>query len=182
MRTLFALVAIAAMWGPHEARAQDRGVTSELERTAATSPEEQIAYAESANAEIAGVVASLDRSKEAIKREGGDEEAEQCIRNALTAARFLSEAAGKAEIAIQSAISEGSQERAEFELRKIAVALDKARQIQAEGQLCSSSSGSQDGQTTVDWEGEIEGFDDETRPAPLDVLDFGFDPPNVSPF
>jgi hypothetical protein len=162
--------------------AADRGVSSELERTAATSPEEQIAYAASAIDEISDVVASLENSKEAIKGEGGDEEAEQCIRNALMAARFLSEAAGKAEGAIGAAISEGSKERADFELRKIAVALDKARQIQAEGQLCASTSGSQDGQTTVDWEGEMEGFDDETRPVPEDVLDFGFDPPNVSPF
>ncbi len=83
---------------------------------------------------------------------------------------------------MKDAIAAGSEEKANHEFRKIAVAVAKSRQLRAEANRCSASDESGGNSTIVDWESFLEEYGNVFDQFDLDELDFGQDPPQVSPF
>jgi len=162
------------------ATAQDAptGVSSEVERTASTSPQEKIAYAESSNNEIREAEKTISRLLEQARKDG-DAEAIACLINKLTSVRALLQVSESAEASMRDAIAGGEEEKANHEFRKIAVAVSKTRQLLAEAQRCAADQDLAPGETYVDWEGGADGgeFTDT-----LDTIDTIIDPPAVSPF
>lgn len=186
MRThsLLALLAgsLAALATPIVAlKAQDpTGVVSDLERTATTSPQEKIAYAESSNQEIRDAEKQIARLLEQARKDS-DAEAIECLQNRLTSVRALLSVSEAAEISMRDAIAAGAEEKANHEFRKIAVAISKTRLLLAEAQRCASDQQVESGSTIVDWESALA---DEADLSDLDLDDFdiGLDPPQRSPW
>jgi DNA-binding phage protein len=175
-----AALAFVALAGS-EVRAQDpSGVTSDLERTASTTPQEKISYAESSNEEIRDAEKQITRLLEQARKDN-DAEAIECLANRLTSVRALLQVSESAEVAMRDSIAAGLVEKANHEFRKIAVAISKTRMLLAEAQRCASEQQVEPGQTLVDWESALA---DENDLASLDPTDFTFggDPPQVSPF
>lgn len=161
--------------------AQDpTGVTSDLERTASTTPQEKIAYAESSNQEIRDAEKQIARLLEQARKDG-DGEAIECLVNRLTSVRALLQVSEGAEVAMKNAIAAGEEEKANHEFRKIAVAVGKTRMLLAEAQRCASDQTLESGTTLVDWESSGD-FDDELPEPEITDFDIPADPPEVSPF
>lgn len=164
-----------------EVRAQDpTGVTSDLERTASTTPQEKIAYAEVSNQVIRDAEKQISRLLEQSRKDN-DAEAIECLINRLTSVRALLQVSEQAEILMRDAIAAGLDEKADHEYRKIAVAVSKTRMLLAEAQRCATDQQVEPGQTLVDWESALA---DEGDLGDIDLTDFdlGLDPPEVSPF
>lgn len=159
------------------------GVSSQLERTASTTPQEKLAFSSSANAEIAEALKTIGRL---IEQSRGDANAEvlQCLTSRQTAVRALQQVSTQAEGSMQLALAAGESEKADHEYRKTAVALSKSRMMVAEANGCVSEGDLQSGQTMVDWNEDGSYADqDETQEIPNDdELDVGMDPPDISPF
>jgi len=163
--------------------AQDAGtgISSELERTATTTPAEKVAYAHSANAEIKEAVSTMKTLKDTAGKDG-DDDAEECVTPLHARADRLKPVSQKAEIDMKAAIADGNEDRANHEFRKIAVAVSNVRALLSESQQCSADKDSRDGVTVVNFFNEEEvkiGDDDEND---IEDIDVGFDPPDVSPF
>jgi len=177
------LIGLALLFGaPAVALAQQPGgISSELEKTASTSPEQKIAYAQKANADISADEKAVSEMLEKARK---DQEAQviECLLSRLTAIRALQSVSQRAEGAMKDAIDAGSEEKANHEFRKIAVAVAKSRQLRAEANRCSVSDESGGNATIVDWESFLEEYGDVFDEYDLDELDFGQDPPQVSPF
>lgn len=157
------------------------GVTSELERTSSTSPEEKTAYAEAGNNEIAEAEKTVSKLLEAAKREGNTE-AVQCITTKLTSLRALQQVSEAAEASMLEALEAGNDEKASHEFRKVAVAVSKTRMLLAEAQRCDQDQTLDPGVSVVEWETTL----DEEAPE-IDLLDIFSDitfedPPGISIF
>lgn len=164
-----------------EVQAQDpTGVTSDIERTATTTPQEKIAYAEASNQEIRDAEKTIARLLDQARKDA-DAEAIECLVNRLTSVRALLQVSESAEIAMKDAIAAGTDEKADHEFRKIAVAVSKTRMLLAEAQRCASDQQVESGTTLVDWESAIADEDD-LGDLEIDDFDIGLDPPQVSPF
>jgi len=164
-----------------EVQAQDpAGVTSDIDRTATTSPQEKIAYAEASNQEIRDAEKAISRLLEQSRKDA-DAEAIECLVNRLTSVRALLQVSEAAEVAMKDAIAAGTEEKANHEFRKIAVAVSKTRMLLAEAQRCASDQQVESGTTLVDWESAIADEDD-LDDLDIDDFDIGLDPPPVSPF
>jgi hypothetical protein len=164
-----------------DAIAQDpTGVSSDIERTETTSPQEKITYAENSNQEIREAEKEIAKLLETAQKEG-DAEAVECLVNRLTSVRALLQVSEAAEIAMKDALAGGDDERANHEFRKIAVAISKTRMLLAEAQRCSSDQSLQSGATITEW--EVEGGDPASPPPPeITDVGIGITPPQVSPF
>jgi hypothetical protein len=168
--------------GPRAAVAQDAGVAGDLERTASATPQEKVQYANDAVQEQRAALQQVEKLMEDAKR-AGDTERTECLGERLSQIRALVQVTETAKGAMSEALDAGQRERADHEMRKIAVALGKTRQLVAESNGCLDDSGVATGDgTTVRVEGGLEGEGDETDPLSVDVLDQGFDPPQQSPF
>ncbi len=162
--------------------AQDpSGISSELERTATTTPAEKVAYAESSNNEISDAVATITTLLDSAKKDA-DVEALQCLTSRLASARALQQVSEGAETAMKDAISKGETDRADHEFRKIAVAVSKTRSLLAEAQQCTADQATEDGITNVTFFIDEDVELDEENALDIDDIDIGFDPPDVSPF
>lgn len=177
--TLLAALLCAGLAGP--AFAQDSGVSGDLERTATATPQEKLQYAQDAVEELRGAVTQTQKMLEDAQKNGETEQIE-CLAKRLNDLKTLAQVTESAEAAMRVSLEAGNQERASHEMRKIAVALSKARQLSLEAQACMDDSGVATGQTVVQREGGFEGEEDETEPLTVDVLDQGYDPPDASPF
>lgn len=177
---LLALAALAA-GSVVPATAQDSGVAGDLERTAQASPQEKAQYAADAVEELATAVKDVEKLQEDARREGDPEQA-ACVAARLGQLTALSQVTEAATAAMKTAMDAGDQQRADHELRKIAVALSKSRQLTLEAQACVDDSGLASGETNVRVEGGLDGEGDETDALDVDVLDGGYDPPQQSPF
>ncbi|MEQ1570475.1 MAG: hypothetical protein ABMA64_32890 [Myxococcota bacterium] len=156
------------------------GVTSDLERTATTSPQEKIAYAQSSNQEIRDAEKQIARLLDAARKDG-DAESIECLMNRLTSVRALQSVSESSEQAMKDALAAGLEEKANHEFRKIAVAVSKTRMLLAESQRCASDQTVESGTTLVDWESALADEGD----LPNDVVDdwdIGLDPPQRSPW
>jgi hypothetical protein len=173
---------IASLAVAGAASADDPPVEGEIERVSSATEAEMITFAASATSEMRGTVKSLARMDDQV-RSGADGEGLPCVTNNLAAARSLLQVSEGAQKAMARALELGERPRAEHEYRKIAIALKKVRGLYAEGERCAYGEGVSDGKTRVRIEGEpVDADQDETASVPDDVLDYGFDPPNASPF
>jgi len=165
------------------ARGQDEiGVEGELERTASTTPQEKVVYAEETTSEVGEALREVNKLSEGAQREGEASKAE-CLATRLTALTALDEVSKAAATAMQAAIAAGEMERADHELRKLAVARSKSRQLLAEAQQCvSGAQALKAGETSVVVEGGVEETDESLEAVPYDPFDVGSDPPDTSPF
>ena len=161
--------------------AAEPGVSSELERTAATSPDEKRSYARDANTEMSDNVNQLIELLAGAERDGNSS-GKDCIKDALTSARTVLQFSQSAETKMKEALMSGEGDRADHEFRKIAVGLSKSRQIVAEGERCAYGDDVRPGQTSVKWTGGLTEEGDDTHGLTLDEFDLGYDPPDVSPF
>jgi len=178
---LWAMIIIGAGLGSG-ARANDRGVAGDLERTATATPQEKLQYASDAAKEQRAAVVQVQKLADDARREGETERVD-CVTARLTEIRALAQVTEASQAAMTEFLASGQRERADHVMRKIAVALGKTRQLVAEATGCfDDGATTAAGDTTVRVEGGLTGEVDETAPIPLDVLDQGFDPPQQSPF
>jgi len=193
MRTLFKIAVALTLLGavPRVAHAQDAppassmpetGVQGELERTAHTTPQEKVEYASTALSEIHDALREVTKLTETA-RKANEVGRLECLNTRLTSLRALQEVTETAQATMQSALQAGEIERADHELRKIAVARLKTRDLLAEAQQCvAPPEAMQSGQTKVVVEGGVPPTDDSLEQVPTDPFDLGMDPPNQSPF
>lgn len=184
-RLLIALLALAgATWAVSDAgAATPTGVSSELEQTASTTPEEKIAYATSALEEIQAALVQIDKLLSQQKSKGGEgsTDAINCLRLKYTSVLALNDVAQSASVSMQTALDDDNDELANHEYRKIAVAVSKTRQLLAEAQTCASDGSVSSGTTIVDWETALTGGDDLQEPT-IDETATTPAPPPVTPF
>lgn len=180
---MLAVLVTAAALSVSPALAQDStsGVSGDLERTASATPQEKLQYASDAVEELGGAVQQTQKLMDDARKAGETEQIE-CLGERLSQLKALSQVTEAAEISMKEALEVGNQERASHEMRKIAVALSKARQLSAEAQACMDDQGAISGNTQVTSEGGFEGEETETEQLDVDVLDQGYDAPDVSPF
>ena len=109
-----------------------------------------------------------------------------CLTKKQAAVTALVEVAEQAQAQMNSNLAAGDIDKADFEFRKVAVALSKARQFSAEADACLGDSGTEPGVTDVQVtvEGLADGDDLEPIEDMPDDVDFevGIDPPETSPF
>jgi hypothetical protein len=164
------------------ALAQETGVAGELERTAATTPQEKLEYAEEAHGEMRDAIRDVTRMVETARKDNEVEQL-QCLTAILTSLRSLLQVSESAQTAMQQAMEAGEMERADHELRKIAVARTKTRSLLAEADGCVVGTAAlEPGETVVTVEGGE--FVDERGllDVAYDPFDIGNDPPEASPF
>lgn len=172
-----AVVLCIALFQP--SYAQDPGISSELERTASTSPQEKADYAAGANVEMRAAVKSITKLLDAARRDS-DLEALQCLTNRLTSVRALAQVSESAELSMQDSLDAGEAEKAGHEFRKIAVALHKTRQLLAEAERCTDEGGPEGSDVTTDViSGDYDDTDSLLEEVELPPL---IDPDPVSPF
>lgn len=155
------------------------GVSSDIERTASTTPEEKIAYAERGNQEIRDAERQMTKLLEQARKDPNGAEAVQCVVSRLTAVRALVQVSMKAEVDMKTALQTGEEERANHEYRKIAVAVSKTRVLLAEANRCLTGEQVESGTTLVDWVAALDEIADEWEDE--DVEDVWLDLPPVSP-
>jgi hypothetical protein len=167
-------------WSP-PALAQDEAVTGGLEKTSATSAKDKEAFVSSALTEIKGIAKGISKALEDAERES-DMVRSNCLTKKQASVATLVEVAEQAQAQMNGYLAGGDSEKADFEFRKVAVALSKARQFSAEADACLGESGTQPGVTDV--QVTVEGLADGDDLAPIDDGndDIGVDPPETSPF
>lgn len=161
--------------------AQEPGVTGELERTATASPKEKIEYVERSLGEKRAAVKAVQKLLDDARRQGNAERVE-CLNERAPQLGALAQVTEMAQTSMKQALDSGQNERADHELRKVAVAVTKTRQLLLEAQACSDDAGLASGETRVSVSGGRGGEPDETDPLRIDVMEHGFDPPQQSPF
>lgn len=178
-RTLATGAFLALLVGGVAIAQEPTGVSSEVERTASTSPQEKIAYAEASNTEIREAEKQISRLLEQARKDG-DAEAIECLINKLTSVRALLQVSESAEVSMRDAIAAGEEEKANHEFRKIAVAVSKTRQLLAEAQRCAADQDLESGTTLVDWESGLDGITDPG--TTLDTVTIDVTIPDASAF
>jgi len=178
-RALTSLVLLAVLAASGRALGQDPTViVSDLERAATTTPQEKIAYAESANEEMREAVRQIQRLLEQARKDV-DADAIECLISRLTSVRALLQVSEQAEISMKNSIAAAEEEKANHEFRKIAVAVSKTRLLLAEAQGCVADQQLESGVLIVDWTtvlgegGELPG---------VTITSTNIEPPPVSPF
>lgn len=140
-------------------------------------PRVKLAEAKAAIDEMTGIEQQISELYAKAEKEG-DPAQSQCVYKQLVSVRALLEVSKGAAQSMQQALAEGEDARADYEHRKIKVALSKATDKQAEASACFGEGGQGDVQVSVDTEGGeelIEGIEDGNT-------DIGTDPPNTTPF
>ena len=179
--TLLGALVVAALTSVAPATAQDSGVSGDLERTATASPQEKLQYAADAVEELNASVKAGQKLLEQAQGDGATDQVE-CVAAKLGQLKALAQVTESANSSMKQALEAGNEDRASHEMRKIAVALSKSRQLSMESQGCVDDSGVAIGKTVLTTEGGIDGEEDETESLDVDVMDQGFDPPQASPF
>jgi hypothetical protein len=175
---LFGALLVGVAW------ADEPSATGDLERVAGTTSEEKVAYANNAVDEMRDGVKTVSKLLTDAQRDGeGSEEQRtrlQCINNHLTSMKSLLAVSESAATSLQEDLSNGSSELADHELRKIAVALDKSRQLLSEADACNNEDIAS-GVTTVTVSGAV-GEVTDTQAVTYDELEVGAYAPETSPF
>ena len=161
--------------------ADSGGVELTIERTLEATPDEITANAPRWVQEITEAVKSLKRLDEAARRGRGGQGLE-CVSENLKAAESMSQVSDAALKTIEGALASGDQARASFEYRKIAIAVKRARTLTEEAERCALGEGIRDGVTRRKVTGSPGSSVDETVGLPNDIVEYGFDPPDASPF
>jgi hypothetical protein len=181
---LLALVGLLAIGAgvAAAALAQDGGVELSVERTLDATPEDMLRLAPGWVSEISSIVTALESLDASTRKGRGDSNGLPCVVDDLESARALKASAVAAQAGMEAAIGTGSSSLASFEFRKIVVALVGARKLQTNAVSCAEGAGLQTGLTRRTVEAEGSGAGSEMEPVPDDIVDFGFDPFDASPF
>ena len=165
------------------AQAADEGIRGELEQAAETTPDEKVRFVERVVDEMQTAVRDAGKLLESAEKEK-DVVRMQCLNQKLTSIRALLAVSEQASSAMQNALVASEGERADHEFRKIAVALSKVRQFNAEAESCLGAVGTQPGAIEIEVdEGKVLAGDaDDTEPLESGNTDIGIDPPGTSPF
>jgi hypothetical protein len=182
-RIIAALILLATVAGPlTQARAEDPGVSLDLERMLSADPAAMKAATLQANEEQRRIVKALTHESDEAKRKSADGAGEPCVEASLKASKALLQVSEAAEAAMNAALAAGNKEQADFQFRKIAIALRESRRMGQEGSTCALGVGAQDGNTRLNVTGGVGDAIADTRALSSDVFDYGFDPADVSPF
>lgn len=158
------------------------GVSSDLDRTATTTPEQKLEYASTSVTEIEDAVKTIERLlQQTTEKKDADADSVQCLKNRLTSVRALAQVAASSKTALSTAVNEANEEVANHEYRKIAVVLGKTRVLLAEANQCATGSDVESGTTLVDWISDLRDGSTLTT-AEIDDLDLGIFPPPVTTF
>ncbi|MCB9761543.1 MAG: hypothetical protein H6739_16995 [Alphaproteobacteria bacterium] len=152
--------------------AQDGGAGT----SSASAAKNQLSETQDALREMRGVAEYISDMLAKAENEGEPVKV-QCINKKLATVRALVEVSESAALSMQEALADGNDARADYEYRKINVALTKARQARAEADACLGDEGDPETQTVVD-------YDEEEAEESIDAgnIDIGVDPPGTSSF
>jgi len=173
---------LALLFAAGSASAQETlTLGTELERVAALSPEAELEYVSRADVEIGDAIKVISRLLDTAKR-AADAESIQCLTSRLTAVRALHVVVQNSGQVTVTALGTGDAVRADHEVRKVAVALDKSRSLLSEAQRCGAEQAVASGDTVIsmsDPDFLTPGTDD---PGSLDDLYPFPEPPQITPF
>jgi hypothetical protein len=176
-----ALPLMAACLSLSVAVAQDVSVVTSIEQATTADPSEMVEntpdWVDEMRRNVAALVALDDKVKKKTSGEGLP-----CVTNNLAAARSLVDMSDVARSAMSTALDAGPVNRARFEYRKVAIALLKSRGLVADSERCVFGQGLEAGKTKVNLVGGASGTQGDTEGVLSDMMSFGFDPPNASPF
>lgn len=160
--------------------AADTTVVDDISLVGGMSAEDMSGFTEDALNEMQQTVKQLARMDSAAQEqvEGGL----LCVTNNLATARSLYQVSQVAAERLAEASGEAKRDRMEHEFRKVVVSLKQSRLLLSGAERCADGEGVTDGKVRVRIEGEPDGSADDTKGISDNVLDFGFDPPNASPF
>jgi hypothetical protein len=179
----WALVLMAALAVPAHA-ADPISITSDLERSEATSDKEKEAAAASARSELKEAVDQARKLRDAAKKSGNDE-VFRCVETKLVSLEALKLVVDNSGAALSEAIASGEGDRAEHEYRKITVARSKGAVLLSEANQCAGGDRPEAGKTVTEMLAEFVS-DEEVQDVLVQVdllnLEFGADPPQTSPF
>ena len=176
-KTLVAALAMTLLLvTPGTAAAQDAGAVGTVDQSATLSAKEKITFAQGsldemreASAYVTGLLTVAEPEQDVVKI--------QCLKKKLAAIGALIQVSESAMETMKEALAMGEDGRADYEFRKIGVAVGKARQFRAESDVCVGSEGQPETRTTVDYEGaELEEVIEDGNTG------IGTDPPGTSPF
>lgn len=176
-KTLVAALALTLLVvAPGTAVAQDPGAVGTVDQRADLSAKEKISFAQTsldemreASTYVSGLLAVAEPEQDIVKI--------QCLKKKLAAIGALIQVSESAMETMKQSLAEGDDSRAEYEFRKIGVAVAKARQFRSESDVCVGSEGQPETRTTVDYEGaELEEVIEDGNTG------IGTDPPGTSPF
>lgn len=181
MRVTFLSLVLGLVASP----AFGQGLGGDLERSAASSPQEKLTFAAEANEEMRDAIKNVSKLLETARKESNVERL-QCLNTRITSVRALLQVSEAAEVEMRDALNGGDTERADHEFRKVAVARTKSQQLLAEANRCADDTGLRSGETSVKWEGGLLGREGESEDTEglltVSELDLGFDPIDGSPF
>lgn len=183
LRFTAVLVLLAALGAlTPQAQADEPGVSLDLERMLSADPSAMKSNTLQANDEQRRIVKALTHLSDDAKRKSADGQGEPCVESSLTASKALLQVSESAEAAMNAALAAGQKQQADFQFRKIAIALRESRRLAQEGSTCAGGAGAQDGNTRLNVTGGSGDALADTRALPSDGFDYGFDPADVSPF
>lgn len=177
----FGLLLLGGLGAASSGLAEDPGVEATVELTLTASREDIETNAPAWVEEMREKLQGLERLDEAARR-GRNGEPLECVSSNLDTNRSLLQTSEGALKSIEEALSRGELERASFEYRKIAIAVKKSREKYDESERCAQGEGVRSGKTRREITGTPANPDDDTRGLPNDIVDWGFDPPDASPF
>jgi hypothetical protein len=181
MRGKTSLFAVAlSLAFPPIAHAQGVDAAGQLEASAATTPKEKLDFATAAIQEMAVGEKTVRKLLEQAQKEGDSATGKiQCLNNKLASIRALQEVSDAANTSMQEKLAQNQNELADFQFRKIAVAITKVRQFVAEAEACMGQTGTTGGTESVDVSGDTlaENIDDYFYDVDDDVP-----APDVTPF
>jgi hypothetical protein len=145
-----------------------------------TSAPEKLSFAQAALDEMSQSLENVTRLYESAKERDSDAEMLQCVLMKQASIKALLDVSIRSNEAMQEALANGANERAEHEFRKVAVALSKARQFLAEAEACAGQGSVVAGDTQLEVL-TTQGISDadETDSTDEDVT-VGTDPPSSS--
>jgi hypothetical protein len=169
--TLALLVSVFAVAsGRAEAPPPPSGISSELDKAATTTPAEKIAYADSADEEIAEAIRVVEKLKDSAAREGATNETLTCLNSRLTAMKQMATVAHDSAAVMREALAANEVPQSELQFRRIAIARGKTQGLLAEARTCTGEE-SMDSDTLSLAVSEPDAFED-----PFDNFDdFSFD-------
>ncbi len=164
-----------------------QGTSQTLQATGEISTKEKLEFTDKALAEMQENLKTVRKTMDNAER-GGDPDQIQCVRNKQASIQALYSVSERAQAAMRDALANGETERAEYEFRKLAVAISKVRQFTAEAQGCvGADEGGGEGEGTVDVSSGAltdidDPLDDDTSDLAADIATAVAAPPEVSPY
>lgn len=158
------------------------GVDIDIERTGSVSPQEMVDFAQSANDAQSANLKRLSKLDDDIRRKARDGKGLDCVTNNLTAVKVLLDVSRSTAENMKQRLGDGNRERANSDLRTIAISLKESNRLSSDAERCALGLGVQQGKDRREVEAPVGDPDKDVAPEPSDLLDYGYDPSSASPF